>query len=181
MKNWQHLKIVTYHTPKYEQEAARLKHSTDLFDIPLVVYKLPETTWREAVRRKPMILLAAMAAHNTPLMFIDADATLMKDPREFDPGEGDFLIYGTKNRPHSGTIILQNTPRSSEIVRDWINKDELKCPKRPQAVLRRVAGVSAILDPRWCWICDISPTRHRDVNESYAIVWHTQASRIHKE
>ena len=181
MDGWDNLVVVSYFTENYSQEWRRLMRSVAKFGLAstytMIGHADRELAWQEAVREKPQHILSAMNRNpGRPILFVDADAVFNRDPRTVDPGNGDVMIYGSMNRPQSGTVICSNTDHSKELIQDWIDEDAKQTNKRPQKVLRRVA-VDITLDPRWCWIFDISPKRHPEIPPEEAIVVHLQASR----
>lgn len=192
---WKTVIVVGYYTPgPYAIEANRLRESCERFGLPCDLFELfggishadwSTSRWREAVRCKPAILEMFLRTHSDrPLLMLDADAILARDPRETLPNtwaNGNppaISMHTFGGRVCSGTIITYplKAVECAQIAHDWIREDaERPSPRQPQTILRHVKGIDGTLSPEWCWIFDLSPRRHPEYNNP--IVTHLQASR----
>ena len=187
---WQDLIVCSYHTPgPYEQESLRLRASLQALGVPYhaVCYRnLGELKWRDAVRLKPWTIAHFLLLYpNRPVLFVDADAIFLSDPREVLPNtwEGGVIpsvsVHAFGGRACSGTVICAPTTTARDVINAWCEID-LSRPalKQPQAVLDDMPEVNKELDARWCWIFDLSPKRYGP--RVQPIIQHLQASREYR-
>lgn len=191
MDLWQDVVVAAYCTDgPYRQEAERLRKSVERFEglrcCLMFVPNRVKLTWKEAVRLKPSYVLQAMRFFSDrPILFVDADAILLRDPRTELPNTWrneikPFSIHQLGNEVLSGTIVVAPEPKAKSIVNKW-NEVTVKTsilPRQPQVLLRTIPEVDLGLGPEWCWVFDRTSKRY-DVGAP--IVMHLQASREYRE
>lgn len=189
MMFWDDLVLVSYATEgHYSREMERLEASILHFGVPYYLGRVGKfKNWMEAVRYKPFFL-AQMARmfSDRPVLFVDADAILVQDPRQYVPTSWQddpppLTVHKMRGNRMSGTVVM-NTLRCLPVLEEWAEKDLDKGPvSQPQSILRDIEGVDDSLDPAWCWIFDISEWHYtREAlagTEGKPIIEHLQASR----
>ena len=171
--------IVTMATPgPYRREADRLAASALRLGLLFKCYELPapdpvtaaspELVWKNAVRQKPAVLLAARRRHpDDAILYVDADAFLHGDPwpwlyRVWScdlachwlrlPGLPAELLTGTIYLPAASSRDVpvggaMRTRRTAEILSVWQARDtdaalrknpDSPYPRQPQKILRQI-------------------------------------------
>jgi len=187
--------IVTWHTGGiYEREAWRLARSCWAHRTPCLVLHLEglslrwghgsHETWLSAVRQKPTVLSQAIRLVQPPLLFLDADAVLM---RRLSPAEqahvedaGGYKAMRMRRRGSwrwdSGTITIPETRRSHtvdihQVLWNWAANSASGGPgETEQSALQRM---------RPEWIGDLDPKLCAIIGEDIPdpAILHLQASR----
>lgn len=180
------VRIVSYYTldTPYAVEVQRLRSSLD--DLGIEPYELvptPDTgSWLGNCAQKPMVLTHQLARAE-PVLFVDADAELLSDPRaaigalmaDHDLG----VHYFDGVQVASGTIALNPTAGTKDLLSAWCEI----CTDRPDLpdqdclamAIDRVGSCRVRrLPPEYCYIFDLSARLHPDVEP---VIRHHQASR----
>lgn len=183
---WEDLIVCGYYTPgPYEKEAERLMASLETFDIPYdltCATELKGLSWIQVTREKPSKILDAIDKYpKRPILFIDVDAVVLRDPRLIFPNSWEHQIcsvtvhsFGTAGAC-SGTVICAPGEAARKGIEHWLNNlVEKPDEKMEQRILNYISEIDKLLAPEWCWIFDLSPKIYgqRDV-----IIEHLQASR----
>ena len=189
---WERVVVGAFHTTDehYTREVERLKESINRWKgLRYIIQSIPPGHWKDVCRKKPTIVrqLAKQFPHS-PLLFVDADAVLDRDPREVLPNtwqDGNvpaMSVHKFGSRVCSGTIILAPGSKTQKILAEWERKDQEEGHKhsQPQMVLHSVNGINTDLDPQWCWIFDLSHEKY-GTPSSPPIVTHYQASREYRD
>lgn len=180
------MRIVSYYTENtpYAREVERLRGSLD--GLGITAYELvptPDTgSWLGNCAQKPAVL-AEQLARAEPLLFVDADAELLDDPRSAvgalmaDHDLGVHYFNGVQVA--SGTLALNPTAAAAELLAAWCGI----CADRPDlpdqdclalAIDRTASCRVRRLPPEYCYIFDLSAALHPDVEP---VIRHHQASR----
>ena len=162
----------------------RLRGSLDHLGIePYELVPTPDTgSWLGNCAQKPIVLTEQLARAE-PVLFVDADAELLGDPRaalgalmeQHDVG----VHYFKGVQVASGTIALNPTTGASNLLSAWCEI----CADRPDlpdqdclamAIDRVESCRVRRLPPEFCYIFDLSADLHPDVEP---VIRHHQASR----
>lgn len=115
----------TQNTP-YEQEVIKLKNSFKKFNIPNKIYPyINQGTWEKNCQMKAKFILQALNEQDKDVVWVDADAEILKQPVYFENLECDLSVYHLKSRwnPYelcSGTVFYKNNVIVKEVVGKWI-------------------------------------------------------------
>lgn len=205
--------VVSFYTAGtvYEKEAEGLAASLDEFRIPHTIVRVEEFPGREEVRAgvenpfwpavtrlKPRIIREVIEDMNfrfldTPVIWLDADARVVKDPTLFYrlPRHIPLCLHQGPGGVNSGTMILRPYWNiCNKVLERW----ERECaglpmahPEHDQRVLTRAieaeirpqsrSAVIAHLPDPYLWITPIGGIQQRERDYHTAIVVHRQRSR----
>ncbi len=186
---WEDLIVCGYYTPgPYAKEAERLIASLEAFDIPYdltCANDLANQPWLSVTRAKPQKVKEALMKYTTrPILWLDADAIVKRDPRLTLPNSwiGDHIpamsvhLFGGV-RACSGTMIFRPSVASLECIDWWVDhlKENEEC--RLEDVMGLMPGLDRSLSCEWCWIFDLSTKRYGQCD---VIIEHLQASREYR-
>jgi len=116
----------TSNTP-YEQEVKRLEKNIIKFNLPYKLHPYKSTgDWSKNTHIKAQAILTSLLQQDKDVVWIDADASLVKNPVFFDDLDCDMSCHFLNSRwdPHeliSGTLFFKNNDKAKKIVGDWIN------------------------------------------------------------
>lgn len=119
--------IVSFYTEKYAEEAERLMHSCREWDLEAHIENVADHgSWERNCAYKPFFILEKMQQFQRPLFWIDADAIFVQKPdftifesSDFSCRILDFLPEDHSSRVLSGSLFVNNTPDSREILKRW--------------------------------------------------------------
>lgn len=122
------ISFFTENTP-YVEEAAKLEASLQRFSVPYKIYpRANRGNWIENTQYKSSVLLAALREFpDRAVVWIDADAILLKPPEWFDRAAAqrfDISFFRLRsdwnpNELLSGTMFLHNTAVTNALVEAW--------------------------------------------------------------
>lgn len=175
--------IVGFYTRNtfYEQEAQRLLKSINKFNLKTELKVIDDQgTWLKNTGLKASILLDLRKEIQGPLLYVDVDAYLHKNPWIFlSEMDCDIACHITEaGELLSGTIFMADNSAVVTLLQNWANL----CTKFPetwdQKLLHKAIGDSADINFRelaqaFCYIFD-SKTK---LQEQEIIIEHLQASR----
>jgi hypothetical protein len=178
--------IVGFYTAgdRYEIEARRLEASVQALGLPLRLERVePTPDWLGAVRRKPAILRDLRERLRGPLLYVDVDAVVHRDPWPYLRGyRADVAVSGHRDAAIiSGTILINDTPGALAMIDAWIAAQDADPAAWDQHALQTVVldhseGGAAFrvdyLPPEMCRVFD---RRYNPPIE--AVIEHLQASR----
>lgn len=134
---------ITGYTPHeaYVEGAKKLEASVLSHDLKFRMFPMPDTgSWEKNCQQKAGVILKAMEMFNTPIVWIDADAIMVRPPLEFNNLNCDVayytMIYPCKHLA-SGTLYFNNTPAAKAVLRKWID-DMLESYALDQRILQNV-------------------------------------------
>jgi hypothetical protein len=190
----------TKNTP-YEAEAAELVKTLDRFGLKHDVraYEHPGS-WVKAGFLIPRCIADVRAAHpGEDVLYLDADARVMKDPTPYCDslkGKADVGLYWLPDSPHhpgkdgrelcTGTSWWAANPAAGTLLRMWLYACETPHVDRglgtDQVILQGLLAEPssmrlAELPPEMCWMDIISAMHY---GEREPVIFHTQASRRHR-
>jgi hypothetical protein len=122
-----------------------------------------------------------------PVLFVDADAVVLKRPALFDNFEPDLALYeldwsllgkpGRMKEVLSGTVYAKYTSRVMDILNRWISVCSSDVRTWEQKILQKLVGDDFYrLPPEYCMIFDIMKPIVND-----PIIKHYQASRQYRK
>jgi hypothetical protein len=138
----------SFYTPDYADHAKRLIASFKAHNLPYVVARVPAfSSWQAACLHKPAHLLAMRKHHGRPLVWIDADAVIVRKPELLEALNDDFAAYWHHGEElFSGTLYFGATEQGDKLLRAWRDG----CHDTPtvidQVVLSRVIGSNSDSD-----------------------------------
>lgn len=176
--------IVAYHTsdPVYAGAAALLRQSIEALGLEYDIADIGATTPQAAMRYKPQFLLAMLAKHRRPLLYIDADAYVHSDPWPVvaELPRCDIALHRHATEANSATIVVAATKQALAFLRAWAAALQ-EAPEQysdqeglPAAFAANVAHVEGLPDAM-CYIFD-----QRHVEAEPPIIEQLQASRDRK-
>jgi hypothetical protein len=152
----------SYFTPNYAGHAASLIASLDALSLPHDVRPVgPFASWQAATHHKPAHLLGMRGQYpGRPLVWLDADARVLRKPELFDSLDADFAAYWHHGEElFSGTLYFGATDAATQLLKAWA----AGCAATPavidQRVLQRVAeampDVRVVRLPKtYCFVAD---------------------------
>ena len=187
--------VLSYYTAGtyYEKDAAKLKASCEEFGLEYRIEPIePFGKWFEHACFKPQYILKHFLTLQRPVLWIDADAEVVKKPKIFGAINTDLAIRIYDEFPPNhpsyfsgGTIYFDYNVRTAELLQVWKKAcDEAvgKCPPGSevwdQMVLKAVVDPTISITPLprgYAAIFDVPS----DLQEPYII--HYQASRLYKK
>lgn len=175
--------IISYYTDNYSKEARNLIKSLQAFDLPHLVQNIDDRGgWDKNTHYKPIFILNELMKHEY-VVWTDADSVFKQDPVLFKELTCDVAFHRFKGSELlSGTVFFKNTPRTIQLLCEWIAINS-KNPKtfdqvNLDAALKYVEDlVVGDLPPEYCFIFDLSREVHPNLNP---VISHYQASRTHR-
>jgi hypothetical protein len=168
----------------YEGEAERLANSTQQMSLPLELVPIEAgSDWLAGVRMKPGVLLELRRRLRGPLLYVDVDAIIHKNPWPYLRSyRGDVAVSGHKDEAIiSGTVLLNDTVGAIRFVEAWIAAHLSNPESWDQHSLQSVVQTHRqkndlfriqYLPPTMCRVFD----RHYNP-PVHAVIEHLQASR----
>ncbi|KQM67551.1 hypothetical protein ASE75_00975 [Sphingomonas sp. Leaf17] len=184
--------IVAYYTddPVYRREARRLEASAKRLGLPIVMTEMPSgQDWLTVVRRKAAFLADQRRNLAGPLLYVDVDAILHRDPWPYLRGIGEDVGVAVlrDGKMRGGTIYLADTPGAHIFLKDWqqrMDADPLAWDQWPlDDIQRDIRGGAALgytlnlLPPSLCGIFDFYRKRRESHEDKPVYIEHLQASR----
>jgi len=135
--------VISYHTPDelYTAHARACIELLDIFHIPRHIETLPPVgSWVQNCAAKPRFIQKKLAEFtDRPVVWLDVDARVMKQPVLFDTIKADFAVHY-----RAGVELLSNTmffnvgPKSRQLVDLWVTEQAKNTKEWDQKVLQRV-------------------------------------------
>lgn len=170
--------FVSFGTPEYEAELAGLIESLQAHELEHDCEILPSLgSWAANCQRKAEFLLSKLDEHKRPIVWVDADARIVRDPWELRFVDGDIGFHSLRGRELlTGTLYVNDTEPARRVLRDWSAENATNPRQWDQRTLAAVIarGTYARIDRLPLATCQIFD--HPEQDPSPAIVHH-QASR----
>jgi hypothetical protein len=183
--------IVSFYTRNtpYEAEAARLRASCQALHLPHRIVPVdPTGSWERNCALKASIIHDAWRTADTPVLWVDADATINRPPNlltHLPNLNADFALFLYDGwRTLSGTLWFNQTDHAAALLDRW----QHACTTRPavwdqllldlawEETTLETTLTTAWLPARYCRIAGLDT----DADLTSAIVAHGQASRTLK-
>ena len=126
--------VVSFYTEGtvYEQEAEKLADSLRVLDMRYDIQGIQDRgNWRANVGYKPTFLLQMLEKHKQPIMWLDADDTLVKYPEILWRTKCDIAFvfvyeyFGLKHPgPCTAVLYFANNGAARGILKDWITLEK---------------------------------------------------------
>lgn len=185
--------IICYYTQEtaYEDHVQKLIASCENFQLPYSFDAIPNLgTWERNCCYKPQYILRKLTELQKPVLWIDADATIMQKPTIFEDFSPDIALRILEDVPDdhpskmiSGTVYLNHTSKAFEILKAWDKECELLLQKEVE-VWDQVALRNVLLKSR-ANIYGLSKAYYmvydRIQENEEVFVMHYQASRVEKK
>lgn len=176
--NWT---LISFYTPLYKSVAERLKTSCVKFNVPYQIEERPsKATWEANCSIKPTFILETLQALQSPVLWVDADAELLRPPT-YDFPEAFSTILNLDlpedhpSRVGSGTIYIPYSSESLTILKKWIALCDDK--EWDQVTLREaIKGHEVVPLPK-----DYATIADRLTDDDTPVIVHHQASRLMKK
>lgn len=152
--------VVAYYTNRrYQTLAARLGESARDLGLRFAAVERPDLgSWAANVNQKPGVVARALDHHQEDVLYIDADATILRPPVELArvgarPGAAHYPEPG---KPAGGTMFFRRSPEARRLVDLW-QKNVDRSPGRSDdfvnlaGALRTLGVKLAHLPPAYCW------------------------------
>lgn len=171
----------TKHTP-YEKEVKNLVDSLEKVGVSYHVQGVKSLgSWEKNCQYKAQFILDAIQHFETNIVWIDADAVVMKYPSLFDELDCDIAYHYLEHRKEllSGTLFIRNNDKMKMVVKRWIEVNATNDrwdQKNLQSIVEADAGISKFFLP--VAYCKIYDNKMQPVAEP--IITHYQASRRFK-
>jgi len=137
--------FISFHSgPGYADEAKGLQESLAALDLPsLILGERDAGTWIANCAQKPCFLRRIRATLDGPIVWLDADARVLRMPVLFNDLTCDIALHvrtPERGKPEmlSGTIYLGNTDGACEILYEWCEEQERQPQMWDQRTLQRV-------------------------------------------
>lgn len=143
MNQFQIISGYTINTP-YEKEVKNLKRSLENFGFSSehIVGFESLGTWEKNCQQKALIIKSKLRELAVPVVWLDADAILRKNPILFSQIEKDIAFCYSKIAGKyellSGTIFLKPTELNFKILDEWINLNNLDPNQWDQRNLQKI-------------------------------------------
>lgn len=118
--------VVGYYTDgtPYQHEAEPLKLSLETMLMPYEICAVPNLgSWQKNTQMKAEFIKMMLEEHpGCPLLYLDMDATVMREPEALMNVKGDIAAvhYAKTKELLSGTVYWANTPVCHDVIRRWI-------------------------------------------------------------
>lgn len=178
--------------PVYVEKALCLATSLNNLDLPYEMTEMEEQgSWEKNCQQKAVIILEALRRHRKPVVWIDADAVIMRKPELFERLSQDIcdVAYYAMKSPNrhlaSGTLFFGYTQGAISILEQWISRCE-NSMAFDQKLLEQVLW-NEFQIPKRCYdiiempveYCRIFDNKEQESEMTTApVVIHTQASRV---
>jgi hypothetical protein len=168
----------------YELEATRMVSSARRLGLSVQTTGVDSTgSWVRNASLKAAFLLEARQQHRGPLLYVDVDAVFHRNPwPQLAQYECDIALYRENGRLLSGTILLNDTPQTLNLLEEWKTRSEINPDIWDQVVLQEILDQDQALETvysverlpaTFCWIFD----RLTNVRDDHVFIEHLQASR----
>lgn len=184
--------VVSFYTKNtsYEKEAEGLIASCERLSLPYDIEAIDSLgTWDKNCCQKPSFLLRKLQKHKQPIVWVDADAVILKKPTLFDNLEYDIAAMVVEELPMdddskilSGTLYCNNTPQVHTFLQSWHDEcQRLLKEAKGSVVWDQAALRNALTNAKDLSLASLPPS-YAAIFDCYAdldnaVIVHCQASR----
>lgn len=133
---------LTYHTGgEYAESAAELETTLREFCLYYRIEERPTRGhWFKNLNQKPEVIRDTMLANpGTPIVWLDADARVVRYPQLFEQINCDFAAHWLAgDELLSSTMYWGNTPKSIELIEAWCDLAQREPMTMDQRLLQRI-------------------------------------------
>ena len=177
--------VVSFYTEQtpYEREVANLIASLDKLGIRYRVRGVKsQGSWEKNCQYKAEYIMDALTSMDTDIVWVDADAVVVKYPLLFDDLACDIAYHYLENRREllSGTLFFRNNDNARSLVDKWIKVNRTNSrwdQKNLQEVVEADAEIRKLILP--AEYCKIYDNKLQAVTDP--VITHYQASRRFKK
>ena len=178
--------VVSGYTPLYAEEAVGLANSLHQHEVPYRMRPFKcQGSWERNCAYKARIVRDALERRQGAVVWLDADARVLRPPTDFGYMAGDFGAFYLDGALQSGTLYFADTAAARALAGAWVSATQGAPEKWDQQVLQGVVAlardeglVEQRLPPEYCWIDRISERRFGPLDP---VIYHRQASRRLKQ
>ena len=189
--------IISYYTEGtgYEREVENLIASCQKLNLPHQIDSIPSMgSWEKNCCYKPRYILEKLNELTSPVLWLDADAVVVKKPTLFESLTADIALRVVESLPNespskmiSGTVYVNHTTKAMTILKEWDAECQRLLTTRETEVWDQVALRNVLLNsdvivyplPRAYYM--IYDTMTTQMGSDEAIIIHYQASRLFKK
>ena len=110
-------------TKYYSRCADRLRKACHMFHLDYSILPLATGTWERNVARKPGFIAACLEELEKPVLYVDVDTLLRREPKELHEVEGSIGLarnYFNRRFPMVASVLyLQPDAVAKELLRRW--------------------------------------------------------------
>lgn len=115
--------LVSFYTPEYVEAAARLCDDCIRLGIDHRIEAIaPQGDWLDNTRLKGPFVLRMLSTLNAPVLWVDADASLLRRPILFNGAACDFAAFPQTRNQHPwsvGTLYFAATDPARQLASRW--------------------------------------------------------------
>ena len=118
--------VVSFFTPNWEypQHAERLAEECEALNLPSLIYPLPDRgDYLSNTRHKPGAIMSGLLDTRGPVLWLDVDSSILRQPEELDLGL-DFMAVKNTHKPdrrwHVATMFFNYTSSSLLLLGLWL-------------------------------------------------------------
>lgn len=174
--NWT---LISFYTPLYKESAERLKASCVKFNVPFFIEERPsKSTWEANCCMKPNFIYEKLQELKSPVLWVDADAEIVRPLADSFPGEFSTVInldLPLTHPSHVVSCVVYAEPGSLGLIEKWITLCDDK--EWDQVALKEaLQGYDTSPLPR-----EYSMIYDRLEKDDQPMIIHYQASRLTKK
>lgn len=193
--------IISFYTKKtlYQLEIQNLLESCEKWNLPIEIEGVESFgSWELNCAYKPFFIYRKLQELKRPLLWLDADAVVVKKPEWIEAFGGDFSVRINEHLPSdhpskviSGTIFANYTPECSQLLREWVKEshNQLMQEERKEEFWDQIALRDALLSKAHAANVKSMPLSYAKISDhpedcrlvSDPVIEHYQASRRFKK
>jgi hypothetical protein len=174
--------IVSFATPKYEEELMPLLKGLREYDIPHHIELFPgKGTWQKNNHYKADFIYEKLQRYQQPIVWLDADTEIRQYPDLFNTLKCDIAVNYFKGKQLCGGVMyFDYSPAAFTLIQLW-QEENARHPDRwesdnlDRAIEKMMPHITIHQLPREYCTFDLC------TDQSNPVLWSRQASRIHKE
>ena len=164
--------VVSFATPKYEEEIQPLLKGLKEFNIPYEIHLIPAfESWQLANHHKAIFIKEMLLKHQHPVVWLDADTEIRQNPKLFDKLDCDVAVNFFRDVQLCGGVMYF-APSAVALIDRWIEENNNHPERWESENLHAVLGEAKLfkLPREYCTfdLCD---------DQSNPVLWSRQASR----
>lgn len=179
-------KVISFYTShnEYKSYADRLKTSLEKFGITYEIHPIDlKNSWETVCAYKARFIQELWKKSSTPIVWLDADATVKFDPVIFSRIDADFAIHKSHGWSFSsGTLFFGKSEVAGTLLKQWVIRCEADPLTWDQEHLQSAwCDIAAMGKLRTCWLPQSYLQIFDKPSSEPAVIIHWQASRSHEK